>query len=104
MVLQVLLLDADSMPLVHPEQLFDDPRFTQYGALFWPDAWTGQARTWAYATYGIDAIRAKVGRPARYSHPTNCRPPSRTQSSQEPRPLLLLLGRSSVASIGRAAA
>ncbi len=28
---QVLMLDADSLPLMDPQQLFRDPRFVRYG-------------------------------------------------------------------------
>jgi hypothetical protein len=34
---EVLLLDADNVPVVNPEFLFDSPEFTEHGALFWPD-------------------------------------------------------------------
>jgi hypothetical protein len=34
---EVLLLDADNVPLVDPEFLFETPQFRQEGAIFWPD-------------------------------------------------------------------
>jgi len=34
---EVLLLDADNVPLVDPAFLFDTPEYEQTGALFWPD-------------------------------------------------------------------
>jgi hypothetical protein len=34
---EVLLLDADNMPVEDPTGLFDDPGFRESGALFWPD-------------------------------------------------------------------
>ena len=34
---EVLLLDADNVPVVAPEFLFDTPQFRQTGAVFWPD-------------------------------------------------------------------
>jgi hypothetical protein len=34
---EVLLLDADNVPVVNPEFLFDTPQFRQTGAIFWPD-------------------------------------------------------------------
>ncbi len=34
---EVLLLDADNIPLIDPTTLFDEPRYASYGALFWPD-------------------------------------------------------------------
>lgn len=37
---EVLLLDADNIPLEDPSSLFHDPRYNATGALFWPDYWT----------------------------------------------------------------
>ena len=34
---EVLMLDADNLPLVNPEFLFDDPHYIETGAIFWPD-------------------------------------------------------------------
>jgi hypothetical protein len=34
---EVLLLDADNVPVVDPEYLFDSPEFQETGAMFWPD-------------------------------------------------------------------
>jgi len=34
---EVLLLDADNVPVVNPEFLFETPEFRQTGAIFWPD-------------------------------------------------------------------
>ncbi len=34
---EVLLLDADNVPVVNPEFLFDTPEFRRTGAIFWPD-------------------------------------------------------------------
>jgi hypothetical protein len=34
---QVLLLDADNVPIVNPEFLFETEEFCQDGAVFWPD-------------------------------------------------------------------
>ena len=34
---EVLLLDADNMPVRDPEYLFDSPEFKSTGAVFWPD-------------------------------------------------------------------
>ena len=33
----VLLLDADNVPVKNPEFLFDTPQYTETGAIFWPD-------------------------------------------------------------------
>jgi ADP-heptose:LPS heptosyltransferase len=34
---EVLLLDADNVPVVNPDFLFDTPQFRKTGAVFWPD-------------------------------------------------------------------
>ncbi|CAJ1418943.1 unnamed protein product [Effrenium voratum] len=34
---EVLLLDADNVPVCDPEHLFEEPDFRRTGALFWPD-------------------------------------------------------------------
>ena len=34
---EVLLLDADNLPIVNPQFLFDHPRYIETGAIFWPD-------------------------------------------------------------------
>ncbi len=35
---EVLLLDADNVPALNPEFLFETPQFHQAGAIFWPDS------------------------------------------------------------------
>ena len=37
--MQVLMLDADNIPLLNPEALFDAEPFASAGCLFWPDFW-----------------------------------------------------------------
>lgn len=34
---EVLFLDADNVPVVNPEFLFESPQFRRFGAIFWPD-------------------------------------------------------------------
>jgi len=34
---EVIFLDADNVPLIDPEILFDTPEYKQTGAIFWPD-------------------------------------------------------------------
>jgi hypothetical protein len=41
---EVLLLDADNVPVVNPEFLFDTPQFRSTGAIFWPDYPAGRNR------------------------------------------------------------
>ena len=40
-VLQVILVEADSLPLRDPEELFETAVFKQHGSLFWPGHWNG---------------------------------------------------------------
>lgn len=37
---EILILDADNIPIRNPAYLFDSPEFQSTGALFWPDYWT----------------------------------------------------------------
>ena len=53
--LQVLLLDADSVPLIDPLELFESEEFQTSGNLFWPDFWH---RMWIH-----EAIYKKLGQP-----------------------------------------
>jgi len=39
---EVLFLDADNVPVVNPEFLFDTPRYQASGAIFWPDYEAGK--------------------------------------------------------------
>jgi hypothetical protein len=41
---EVLLLDADNVPVVNPEFLFATPQFRATGAIFWPDFLRGTAK------------------------------------------------------------
>eukprot|EP00775_Hariotina_reticulata_P003263 gene3263-3541_t len=50
---QVLLLDADSLPLIDPVELFSTEEFQSSGNLFWPDFWH---RMWIH-----EAIYKKLG-------------------------------------------
>ncbi len=34
---EVLFLDADNVPAIDPTYLFDDPKYIERGAIFWPD-------------------------------------------------------------------
>jgi hypothetical protein len=56
LVRQVLLLDADNLPLANPERLFETQEYKQNGALFFPDWW--EASAWlkpaAYTLFGLE--------------------------------------------------
>lgn len=40
MCAQVLMLDADNLPLRDPTYLFDAPHHVLHGAMFWLDLWS----------------------------------------------------------------
>lgn len=44
--LQVLMLDADNMPLRCPDFLFESQEFREHGNLFWPGGWCLAAAVW----------------------------------------------------------
>ncbi|KAG2440494.1 hypothetical protein HYH02_010372 [Chlamydomonas schloesseri] len=51
---EVLLLDADSVPLVQPEELFATPAYVATGSLFTPDYWTNwEMKDELYTTFGL---------------------------------------------------
>jgi hypothetical protein len=50
---EVLLLDADQVPVSDPSPLFDDPDFSRTGALFWPDFWGASWAPDAPAILGV---------------------------------------------------
>jgi ADP-heptose:LPS heptosyltransferase len=50
---ELLLLDADNVPVANPEFLFDTPRFRRAGAVLWPDLGRlGRGRT-AWKLFGV---------------------------------------------------
>lgn len=61
---QVLLLDADALPLMRPEALFDDPIFRRDGNLFWPDYWGSWVKPGVWAWAGLNASAVQVRRQA----------------------------------------
>ncbi len=51
---EVLLLDADSMPLMHPDELFASDQYAAHGNLFWPDFWhSAWVKPEMYTQHGI---------------------------------------------------
>ncbi|CAL8574348.1 mannosyltransferase [Xanthoria parietina] len=46
---EVLYLDADSMPVVNPDPIFESPAYVDTGAILWPDYW--QATESPYTPY-----------------------------------------------------
>ncbi|HEY5912328.1 MAG TPA: glycosyltransferase family 9 protein [Verrucomicrobiae bacterium] len=50
---QVLLLDADNVPVQNPEHLFDAPEFLRLGAVFWPDYWRLRRGSTAWKLFDV---------------------------------------------------
>ena len=55
---QVILLDADNMPLNCPDRLFDTEQYKAHGNLFWPGA---RARTHAAVLAWRGGVGARWG-------------------------------------------
>jgi hypothetical protein len=54
---EVLSLDADALPLVSPEQVFEWPEYHEHGALFWPDLVEISPENPVWAAVGLPARR-----------------------------------------------
>lgn len=50
---EVILLDADNVPLVDPAFLFEEPQYRDYGAVFWPDRWRLRASEKIWSLTGV---------------------------------------------------
>lgn len=50
---EVIMMDADNLPVVDPTFLFDDPRYKEVGTVFWPDVMSNEGsitpEAWAVA-------------------------------------------------------
>lgn len=51
---EVLLLDADNVPVVNPEFLFETPEYLATGAIFWPDFGRLEASRGIWEICGVD--------------------------------------------------
>ena len=51
---EVLLLDADNVPVKDPAFLFDTPEYKQTGAVFWPDCGCTSSDCSAWDVFGVD--------------------------------------------------
>lgn len=58
---EVLLLDADNLPLTNPEQHFADPLYLQAGNLFWPDFWSDWVNPGLWPWLGLNRTAVQVG-------------------------------------------
>jgi Mannosyltransferase putative len=54
---EVLLLDADNVPVTDPTFLFERPEFTKAGAVFWPDVLDIAADNPVWDEFGLQATR-----------------------------------------------
>jgi alpha 1,2-mannosyltransferase len=59
MLLQVLMLDADNLPLKDPTYLFSAPQLTQHGMLTWLDLWSPGLSSTTFV--GWDTVYPLVG-------------------------------------------
>jgi ADP-heptose:LPS heptosyltransferase len=50
---EVLLLDADNVPVANPEPLFRSPAYDKYGAVFWPDFGRLDPQRPAWKLFGV---------------------------------------------------
>jgi hypothetical protein len=57
--LQVLLLDADNVPLQDPSYLFKAPQVKQHGVMFWLDYWSNNFASHIYV--GQDKVYPLMG-------------------------------------------
>lgn len=55
---EVLLLDADQVPVTDPAALFDWPQYAETGAVFWPDVVDLRQDNAVWPLLGLDARRA----------------------------------------------
>ncbi|QLL34322.1 hypothetical protein HG536_0G01810 [Torulaspora globosa] len=51
---KVLFLDADNLPLVNPDQIFEQPVFLQTGLVIWPDIWGRVTSPAFYQSAGVE--------------------------------------------------
>jgi hypothetical protein len=51
---EVLFLDADNVPVVDPNYLFDSPEFRRAGAVFWPDGTRTPADDRRWQVFGVE--------------------------------------------------
>lgn len=50
---EVLLLDADNVPVADPTYLFDAPEYRETGAVFWPDTTRGEKGRECWTAFGV---------------------------------------------------
>lgn len=58
---EVLMLDADQVPVWDVTELFEDPDYVRTGALLWPDFWDASWAPDAPAALGLPASRLPTG-------------------------------------------
>jgi len=50
---EILLLDADNLPVRNPAYLFDTPEYRETGTMFWPDYWTTSPSSPIWTVLGL---------------------------------------------------
>jgi alpha 1,2-mannosyltransferase len=56
---EVLYLDADNIPAVNPEFLFQTPEYEDSGAVFWPDFWETDSNNQIWEIIGCKSVPMK---------------------------------------------
>lgn len=54
---EMLFLDADSFPLLNPDDLFQTRQYLRTGAVMWPDYWMSTASSWTAYVVGLASER-----------------------------------------------
>lgn len=57
---EVLFLDADSMPLLNPDSLFEDHHYRNNGVVLWPDYWRYVTSPWLPYIVGMTADKSDM--------------------------------------------
>ncbi|KAI7240977.1 hypothetical protein KC330_g897 [Hortaea werneckii] len=57
---EIVLIDADNLPLQPPEKLFESEEYRETGALLWPDLWRNDNVDWIEYIAGISDSRSEA--------------------------------------------
>ena len=57
---EVLFLDADSMPIMNPDFIFDSDVYKENGAILWPDYWKHSGSPWLPYVIGLSEQRSDM--------------------------------------------
>lgn len=57
---EILFLDADSCPIVNPDQIFDSEVYKKNGVILWPDYWKHTGSPWVPYLIGSSAAQSEM--------------------------------------------